>query len=65
MAVRNCGADDFVRYRPNARAIRRRAITDAMGSLTYALNASAVLLLLGAVMAAMQKKLKAPDDASC
>ncbi len=39
------------------------AITDAMGSLTYALNVSAALLLLGAVMAAMQGKLKAADRA--
>lgn len=39
------------------------AITDAMGSLTYALNVSAALLLLGAAMAAMQGKLKRPDRA--
>ncbi len=37
------------------------AITDAMGSLTYALNVSAALLLLGAVMAAFQHKLKATE----
>ena len=40
------------------------AITDAMGSLTYALNVSAALLLLGAAMAAMQSKLKRTDRAS-
>jgi predicted MFS family arabinose efflux permease len=34
------------------------AITDAMGSLTYALNISAATLLLGAIAAAMQGKLK-------
>lgn len=39
------------------------AITDAMGSLTYALNVSAALLLVGAVMAAMQGKLKRTDRA--
>ncbi|MGJ4899034.1 MULTISPECIES: YbfB/YjiJ family MFS transporter [unclassified Bradyrhizobium] len=39
------------------------AITDAMGSLTYALNVSAALLLLGAAMAALQGKLKRADRA--
>jgi predicted MFS family arabinose efflux permease len=33
------------------------AITDAMGSLSYALNAGAAMLALGAVAAAFQKKL--------
>ncbi|UFZ01971.1 YbfB/YjiJ family MFS transporter [Bradyrhizobium ontarionense] len=36
------------------------AITDAFGSLGYALNVSAALLLLAAVMAAMQGKLAKP-----
>jgi len=36
------------------------AITDALGSLTYALNISAGLLLLAAVAAAMQGKLAKP-----
>ena len=34
------------------------AVTDALGSLSYALNVSAALLALGAVMAAFQRKLK-------
>ena len=34
------------------------AITDALGSLSYALNVSAALLVLGAVLAAFQRKLK-------
>jgi predicted MFS family arabinose efflux permease len=34
------------------------AITDALGSLSYALNVSAALLVLGAVLAAFQGKLK-------
>jgi hypothetical protein len=33
------------------------AITDAMGSLSFALNVSAAMLALGAVLAAFQKKL--------
>ena len=33
------------------------AITDAMGSLSYALNVSAAMLALGAILAAFQKKL--------
>ena len=33
------------------------AITDALGSLSYALNVSAALLVLGAVLAAFQRKL--------
>ena len=33
------------------------AITDAMGSLSFALNVSAAMLALGAVRAAFQKKL--------
>src|SRR4051812_41280338 len=33
------------------------AITDAMGSLSYALNVSAAMLVVGAVLAAFQKKL--------
>ena len=33
------------------------AITDAFGSLSYALNAGAAMLALGAVAAAFQKKL--------
>ncbi len=39
------------------------AITDAMGSLSYALNISAATLLLGAVASAMQGKLKRMDRA--
>ena len=35
------------------------AITDAMGSLSFALNVSAAMLALGAVLAAFQKKLPA------
>jgi len=34
------------------------AITDALGSLTYALNVSAATLALGAVAAACQRELK-------
>jgi predicted MFS family arabinose efflux permease len=34
------------------------AITDALGSLSYALNVSAALLVLGAILAAFQGKLK-------
>ena len=34
------------------------AITDALGSLSYALNVSAALLALGAVLAAFQRKLR-------
>jgi predicted MFS family arabinose efflux permease len=34
------------------------AITDALGSLSYALNVSAALLALGAMLAAFQKKLR-------
>ena len=34
------------------------AITDALGSLSYALNVSAALLVLGAVLAAFQRRLK-------
>jgi predicted MFS family arabinose efflux permease len=34
------------------------AVTDALGSLSYALNVSAALLVLGAVLAAFQGKLK-------
>jgi predicted MFS family arabinose efflux permease len=36
------------------------AITDALGSLSYALNVSAALLVLGAVLAAFQGKLAKP-----
>jgi MFS family permease len=35
------------------------AITDALGSLSYALNVSAALLVLGAILAAFQGKLRA------
>jgi predicted MFS family arabinose efflux permease len=35
------------------------AITDALGSLSYALNVSAALLALGAILAAFQQKLQA------
>ena len=34
------------------------AVTDALGSLSYALNVSAALLALGAMLAAFQPKLK-------
>ena len=34
------------------------AITDALGSLSYALNVSAAMLALGAILAAFQRKLK-------
>jgi predicted MFS family arabinose efflux permease len=34
------------------------AITDAMGSLSYALSVSAALLALGAILAAFQGKLR-------
>jgi len=33
------------------------AITDAMGSLSYALNVSAAMLAVGAVLAAFQRRL--------
>jgi predicted MFS family arabinose efflux permease len=35
------------------------AVTDALGSLSYALNVSAAMLVLGAVLAAFQRKLRA------
>ena len=35
------------------------AITDALGSLSYALNVSAAMLALGAILAAFQRKLRA------
>ena len=35
---------------------RGSAITDALGSLSYALNVSAALLALGAILAACQRK---------
>ena len=39
------------------------AITDALGSLSYALNVSAAMLALGAILAAFQRKLRAsPPD---
>ena len=34
------------------------AITDALGSLSYALNAGAAMLAIGAVASAFQKKLE-------
>ena len=34
------------------------AVTDALGSLSYALNVSAAMLALGAILAGMQKKLR-------
>ena len=37
------------------------AITDALGSLSYALNAGAAMLALGALAAAFQRKLSAPS----
>jgi predicted MFS family arabinose efflux permease len=40
------------------------AITDALGSLSYALNVSAALLALGAILAAFQGKLGAKPSAS-
>jgi predicted MFS family arabinose efflux permease len=36
------------------------AITDAMGSLSYALNVSAAMLAVGAVLAAFQRRLSKP-----
>ena len=36
------------------------AVTDAFGSLSYALNVSAAMLALGAIAAAFQKRLRAP-----
>jgi predicted MFS family arabinose efflux permease len=33
------------------------AITDAMGSLSYALNVSAAMLVLGAILSAFQRRL--------
>jgi predicted MFS family arabinose efflux permease len=36
------------------------AITDALGSLSYALNVSAAMLVLGAVLAAFQRKVTQP-----
>ena len=38
------------------------AITDAVGSLSFALNISAAMLALGAVLAAFQRKLPAPSS---
>jgi predicted MFS family arabinose efflux permease len=37
------------------------AVTDALGSLSYALNVSAALLALGAVLAGLQRKLPTPS----
>ena len=39
------------------------AVTDALGNLSYALNVSAALLVLGAVLAAFQGKLAQSDHA--
>jgi hypothetical protein len=36
------------------------AITDAMGSLSYALNVSAAMLAVGAVLSAFQRRLPRP-----
>ncbi len=38
------------------------AITDAMGSLSFALNVSAAMLALGALLSAFQRKLEPPSD---
>jgi hypothetical protein len=40
------------------------AITDAMGSLSYALNVSAAALALGAIVCALQRPLAPPQAAS-
>jgi len=40
------------------------AITDALGSLSYALNVSAAMLALGALLAAFQGKLDSKHSAS-
>ena len=40
------------------------AITDALGSLSYALNVSAAMLALGAILAAFQKRLGSKLSAS-
>ena len=49
LADRNRGDDDFIRHRPDASARSWSApITDAMGSLSFALNVSAAMLALGA-----------------
>ena len=40
------------------------AITDAMGSLSYALNVSAAMLAVGAIAAAFQRKLAQLERAS-
>ena len=48
-------AEDFLRGRSDEIAVG--AITDAMGNLSVALNVSAAMLALGAVLAAFQRKL--------
>ena len=55
---RHRGDDDRVRYRPDARTDRGGCRYRCAGSLSYALNVSAALLALGAVLAAFQRKLK-------
>jgi hypothetical protein len=40
------------------------AVTDAFGSLSYALNVSAAMLALGAVAAAFQRRLVRPMSSS-
>ena len=58
MADRDRGDDDRVRHRPDPRTDRRSApITDAMGSLSYALNVSAAMLAVGAMASAFQRRL--------
>ena len=37
------------------------AVTDAMGSLSYALNVSAAMLAAGAMLSVFQRKLTKPD----
>jgi len=43
---------------PIKKAIAVGAVTDAMGSLSYALNVSAAMLAVGAIAAAFQRKLR-------
>ena len=50
--------DAYQRFLENPGPIVVGAITDAMGSLSFALNVSAAMLALGAVLSAFQRKVR-------
>ena len=52
------------RHRPDAGADGVGAVTDAMGSLSYALNTSAAMLAIGAIASAFQPRLAKRISAS-